>query len=791
MGRGASYSQQKVGECTPGRLCSVVNTYPVRPGRVDGSVCKSMSCLGGSNSCAVVLDQYADPFSVFSGCILSETPDPVVVSGIPLLVNTEIDGKLDNSSSVVDTAHLLGVSPEFRVSDVTVQDGGVVESPMGAAILNLVEREAHSCDVIPQDGGEVYKVERVADSDSGFGDFTCELHGTDSCYSCEHLELDVISSDNCSVDDNYPAGHDYSTIPLYRLGLSEPKIVDSVELKSGWVYRPCGLYCKKYHGLSGVPLQLNPCVFFTECYSHPAGVDPKADYIFDGVLNGFRIVDKEYDGTYFRDNYNSIVGVKAKAKMDKLVSQELSCGKVIKVPNRPQCVHSLGAIHKPDGSIRPITDCSRGQSGPEGKSINEFMDSTCEKFSFVKMDHIVDAIKPRTWFSVIDIQSAYRSISIRPADREKQGFSWNMNGSEDYYLDCSLSFGLKCAPYIFTQITEFVIRCLGRRGVYGIFGYLDDYLVMGDSQEECRSKQTVLIELLRQLGFHIAWKKIMGPSQVTRYLGLELDSINMEIRLPSDKVERTRSLIKEFRNKKVCSRKDLQVLSGYLAHASQVVKGGRTFSRRIINLIKYIPDDGKVVHIPSWLGEDLKWWVSFIDIFNGKAKMVQPSVDGSPQVETDSSKSGFGARWDGDWLAGVWDQEREQESITYLDHHWSKSPEEVVEDDDINILELWPVLASLDRWGEVWRDRKVVIWTDNTQVQSMILTGRSKSIKAMWWLRELFWRSCLYNIHIVSRRISTKQNLVADYLSRLFDSRSKGTLPPSLKDWLCCFQETG
>ena len=144
----------------------------------------------------------------------------------------------------------------------------------------------------------------------------------------------------------HASGRKETTIPLYR-SVQIPVVVASVGEGDDKVDRPCGIECRGNHELGGMGLQLNPCVFFDECYSHKQGVDPEADFIFKGVLNGFTIVDEEFIDEYFRTNYSSIESKQAKAKMDKIVREELSCGKVQVVQNRPQCVHSLGAIDKP------------------------------------------------------------------------------------------------------------------------------------------------------------------------------------------------------------------------------------------------------------------------------------------------------------------------------------------------------------------------------------------------------------------------------------------------------------
>ena len=83
-----------------------------------------------------------------------------------------------------------------------------------------------------------------------------------------------------------------------------------------------------------------------------------------------------------------------------------------------------------------------------------------------------------------------------------------------------------------------------------------------------------------------------------RYLGLDIDSIRMEIRLPKDKLEKLVNLLKKYVGKSTISKKELESLGGLLAHCSHVVDGGRTHSRRFYDLYKVIlknkPKKGKV-----------------------------------------------------------------------------------------------------------------------------------------------------------------------------------------------------
>lgn len=75
-----------------------------------------------------------------------------------------------------------------------------------------------------------------------------------------------------------------------------------------------------------------------------------------------------------------------------------------------------------------------------------------------------------------------------------------------------------------------------RRGFTRIANYLDDFICVGDTREECGLMQRVLIHLLHGLGFIVAWHKCSSPNQVTCYLGIDFDSVLMQLRMPLDKM---------------------------------------------------------------------------------------------------------------------------------------------------------------------------------------------------------------------------------------------------------------
>lgn len=257
--------------------------------------------------------------------------------------------------------------------------------------------------------------------------------------------------------------------------------------------------------LEGEPYQLKPCRFASLIF-HSSGViiDSNDWELFCYIVDGFPVVDEDVDPNLCK-NYKSALDPIAAVKMSKIVQNELSEGMVSEVFSEPNCVHALGAVVKPDGNIRPITDCSR----PENLSVNYHCSSLVKLFHFMSIHDVVCMLSPLEYMAVVDIKSAYRAVIMSPEHRTFLGFRWNLDGgdSERVFQDNRLCFGLRTGPCNFNLISCFLSNILRVRHGIRLVNYLDDFLCIGDTFHSCQDAQNTVISLLRYVGFYILYSK--------------------------------------------------------------------------------------------------------------------------------------------------------------------------------------------------------------------------------------------------------------------------------------------
>ena len=536
--------------------------------------------------------------------------------------------------------------------------------------------------------------------------------------------------------------------------------------------------CK--HVVNHSNVLLKPCVYLWEAIRF-GRCDKELSVLYEGCREGFRIINDEVVSSYDCSNYNSILKSKAKKLMDKTVREEIGEGIVSVVSKSPHCVHALGAVDKDNGkAIRCITDASR----PKWLCINNCMNEVAQPFSYITVKDVAKNMTPNCYMIILDIKNAYRSIPVYGPHRTLQGFRWQVNGKKEFLVSNSMTFGIKCAPYIFTLHTEFIVRCMNRRGYDRVFGYLDDFLLMSDSEGECLKMLFDMLNLLRSLGFYVNYRKTILPTQKIRYLGIDLDSTCMRLFMPEDKLEKLHLLVDEFQKLKKCTKKQLQQLVGVLSHCSTIIRGGRTFSRRAINLIKTVERQSDMIRLTDNFREDLRWWKHFSLMFNGSAAIIKLEFWNCITMYSDASMLGFGATYDNDWLYGTWDNDVVEE-FDYS-HHFVLGPTAILKSSAER--ELWPIVTSVIRWGKIWSGKAIHVFTDNAAVQIMLSKGRSRNVLCMQWLREIFWCSFVYNFEIFPHRISSADNVFCDALSRVKGQKFRDIVYDYVANReFCCF----
>ena len=78
----------------------------------------------------------------------------------------------------------------------------------------------------------------------------------------------------------------------------------------------------------------------------------------------------------------------------------------------------------------------------------------------------------------------------------------------------------------------------------------------------------------KETGIPLEEAKFEGPATVIEFLGIELDTEALEIRLSQAKLQTLVHLLSQWRRKKVVRKRDLLSIIGSLSHACKVVKPG-------------------------------------------------------------------------------------------------------------------------------------------------------------------------------------------------------------------------
>ena len=474
-------------------------------------------------------------------------------------------------------------------------------------------------------------------------------------------------------------------------------------------------------------------------------------YITVGIAQGFRIGCSRLSIKLKACKHNLLSASEYPQVVEEYLANELEHGRIANITDMPHAEHHVhvspfGVIpkkHKP-GRWRLIFDLS----APDGASVNDGVSKVDSSLSYVSIDDITQCILDcgqGALLAKMDVKEAFRNIPIHPDDRPLLAMRWN----NKIFVDKCLPFGLRSAPIIFSAVADALQWIIQQKGVNHIFHYADDFITVGrPGSEECSVNLTIMRDTCRITGTPVEEDKLEGPATVIPFLGIELDTIKLEIRLPVDKLQRLQQQTREWRGKKEGLKRDLLSLIGTLTHACKAVRQGRSFLRRLIDIAKQVRRLDHHVRLNVSARSDIQWWYQFAANWNGVSMLLEQRKL-SPDIVTTSDASGnwgCGAYCRESWFQLQWDE------ATKLKH--------------ITIKEFIPIVLAAALWGESWSGKSVRVRSDNAAVVAVINSGSSKDQEVMHLMRCLVFISAKFNFITSATHLPGAHNQLADALSR-------------------------
>lgn len=423
------------------------------------------------------------------------------------------------------------------------------------------------------------------------------------------------------------------------------------------------------------------------------------------------------------------------------IDQLLAKGAIVRCkPTNRQVISNIFLRPKRDGSNRLIINL---------KKLNSFI--AHEHFKMEDRKTAKRLMSPDCYMATLVLKDAYYLISLDKSHRKYVRFQF---GQEYFEFTC-LPFGLSTAPFVFTKIMKPVVTYLRQQGCQSVI-YLDDFLLFGDSYNECLINISKTCTLLKELGFLINEKKSqLIPSKRIQYLGFIFDSSRWVVELPSSKKESVMEKVTKLSRLKRCKIRDFAKFLGTIVSCCFAVNYGwgytKAFERqKFLALNNKGGNYEEYMYIHEKLRTDFTWWkVNILSSYN-------PIRNASFVLEifSDASLSGWGAVCEGKKVHGHWTDEEKMSHINYL--------------------EILAAFFGLKCFAVNYNNCQILLRIDNTTAIAYINREGGIQYEHLNNITREIWKWCeTRNIWIFASYISSKMNYEADRESRRLEPETE------------------
>ena len=223
-----------------------------------------------------------------------------------------------------------------------------------------------------------------------------------------------------------------------------------------------------------------------------------------------------------------------------------------------------------------------------------------------------------------DLSDIFRHILVHPADWDLLGSSWpieiDSSKNTPYFVDAYLQFGLPSLPSLFLKFAYSFANVMYSCGVFPVWHYLDDFWTWGPLAPDpvCSRNLQTMLHACSDPGFTTNPSKTIGPCTCLELLGIVIDSVAQEARISESHLQEIIDLLLTWHSRKSCTKRQLQSLIGKLNFICFVCCPGRTFLRRLIDLLDSAHHPSHHIRLTKCSLKHICWGLKFLQLaWNG------------------------------------------------------------------------------------------------------------------------------------------------------------------------------
>lgn len=200
--------------------------------------------------------------------------------------------------------------------------------------------------------------------------------------------------------------------------------------------------------------------------------------------------------------------------VDEALAALLTKGAIAVATTIPVVINPLKVIER-RGKLRLVLDL---------RHVNEFC-APAPKFKYESIKSAADVCQPGDWLFPIDLESAYHHVPMHHSAWRYLGLRWR----GVTYVFKVLPFGLSCACWVFTKLTNELAGYWRRQGIR-LLHYLDDFCFAERPDAQggpglCARLRARVLSDINKAGFSVQVQKLHPPAQRVTFLGFQIDTV--------------------------------------------------------------------------------------------------------------------------------------------------------------------------------------------------------------------------------------------------------------------------